>query len=144
MQIIFNVPHAFYPGSSPVADARALDALLGCLINMNLGYLIDNPGTPALYRSGVFYKRTSWWEPIPAVIDRGFGDCKSLASWLIADYRIKRIPCKPQFRWYTNPNGTKDYHILVQTAHGYEDPSKVLGMSDKEVSKFIPNPLTGA
>lgn len=143
MQITFNLPHVFNPDSPSVSNGRALRRLLDCLVNINLDYLVENPNTPALYRSGVIYERTSWWEPIPAVIARGGGDCKSLATWRLAELRNKGIPAKTVFRWNQRADGQKDFHILIMTSKGWEDPSKILGMGKNETQVFVPNPLTG-
>ena len=117
-----------------------LRILLDTLIFINLAYL-ENHAVPSLYDSGVVYGRTTLWEPIPALYARGYGDCKSLSAALIAEYRRKGIDCSPVFRWIRRPNdgyrkGETDYHILVQTARGFEDPSKVLGMGRNENAHF--------
>lgn len=135
MQIIFNIPHAFY-ADSPFADnAVALRALLDCMIELNMGYLKLHRALP-LYQSGVRYDRTTWWEPIPALYARKYGDCKSLATALVAEYRLRGIAAEPVFRFIRKDDGTTDFHILVQTEHGFEDPSKVLGMGKNENARF--------
>lgn len=140
MQITYSLPHVFFPGASPVENARVLRVMLDCLIELNRVYLL-NHAPPALYRSGVVYGRTRVWEPIPALYARGYGDCKSLTAALIAEYRQKGIACSPVFRWIKRAErmGETDYHILVQTEKGFEDPSKVLGMGKDEHSNYVPN-----
>lgn len=141
MQITFNLPHVFNPSSSPLDNAYALRALLDCLINLDLAFLRLHPAPP-LYKAGVRYDRTSWWETIPALYARKFGDCKSLSAALIAQYRRSRIPAEPVFRFVTNTDGSTDYHILVQCPSGFEDPSKVLGMGADENARFYrPNTI---
>lgn len=135
MQIVLNIPFAFAPESNRVANAEALRALLDCMVALNLAYLKTN-AAPALYRSGVVYGRTTVWETIPAVLARGYGDCKSLATWLIAEYRSQGKQANPTFRWNTNPAGGTDFHILVLTDKGFEDPSKVLGMGQDENRRY--------
>lgn len=137
MQITFSLPHVFNAGSTPVDNAYALRALLDCLIDLNRAYLL-NHSAPSLYRSGVVYARTTVWDTIPALYQRGYGDCKSLSAALIAQYRHVGIPCNPTFRFVKNMHGGSDFHILVQTKSGFEDPSKVLGMGKDENSKFFP------
>lgn len=134
--IPFDMHHWFQPDTSPVENAHALRALLDCLIGINLAYLKYHPHTPALYRSGVYYERVDEWMPIPALYHLGYGDCKSLACALIAEYRHKGVACEPAFRWIERPHTpelVRDFHILVETVTGYEDPSKVLGMGKDEV-----------
>lgn len=142
MQITFSLPHVFYPGSSRDEDASALRALLECLIRLNQAYLRVH-AVPGLYQSGVVYGRTEVWDTIPALYERGYGDCKSLTAALVAEYRKKGIIAQPVFRWVQRPNGGgSDYHILVQREAcaecptGFEDPSKVLGMGKNENAHF--------
>ena len=137
MQITYNLPHVFFQGASQVENAQVLRILLDTLINLNLAYL-RNHSVPGLYQSGVVYGRTQIWEPIPALYQRGYGDCKSLTGALIAEYRRQGIACEPVFRWIPSKArpGSTDYHILVQTAKGFEDPSKVLGMGQNENVHF--------
>lgn len=134
MQIEFNLPHVFNPGSNPEENAYALMALLDCLTRLNQAYLMHNVA-PTLYGSGVVYGRTKIWETIPAVMARGYGDCKSLTAWRIAELRAAGVDCNPVFRWNprkSNPD-VLDFHILVQRMDGvFEDPSKVLGMGQNE------------
>ena len=112
------------------------------MVAENMDFMRSHPETPSLYRSGVTYARTLWWEPIPALYARGTGDCKSLATALCAQYRLMGIRCQPVFRWVYNSGGGSDYHILVQTESGWEDPSKILGMGRHENSKFFDNALS--
>jgi hypothetical protein len=129
--------HWFSPDTSPVENAYALRALLDCLVRLNESYLKYHPKTPALYRSGVYYERVDEWLPIPALYQLGYGDCKSLAAALIAEYRAAKIPCEATFRWIVRPHApelVRDFHILVEVENGWEDPSKVLGMGKNEVA----------
>lgn len=144
MQITFSISGAFYPGSDIVQDAQCLKALVGCLVALNVAYLSSEKRmarpVPRLYSSGVRYDRTVWWETIPDLYKRTYGDCKSLTAALCAEYMMRGIPTKPVFRWVEKPNGVKDYHILLALPDGtFEDPSKVLGMPDTEVRRFYQN-----
>jgi hypothetical protein len=140
MLIAFNCGHVFRPDASKVDNALALRALLDCLVDLNVAYLKHHPAL-GLYQSGVFYKRTLEWEPIPALYERGYGDCKSLATALIAQYRLQGIAAEPVFRFMPPFNAGKVdeytlFHILIQTDAGFEDPSKDLGMGWKELEPF--------
>ncbi len=150
MEITFNLPHAFAPDSSKVANAYTLSALLKCMIAINIGYLREHPNTPSLYQSGVRYGRTIVWEPIPALykankaklwgrywapsplgVGLKIGDCKSLASARGAELIISGKNVRPEFRFRDRPDasGNLDFHIVFFTDDGYEDdPSRVLGM----------------
>lgn len=135
MDITFNIPHAFYPGSSHDENADALRILLDGLIRLNLAYLRHH-SVPALYRSGVVYGRTEIWDTLPALYARRFGDCKSLSAALIAEYRMAgRKDVFPCFRFIERPGGGLDYHILVQVGNAFEDPSRILGMGSNENRK---------
>jgi hypothetical protein len=146
MQIIFNLPHVFRPSVSDademqlhVDNAYALRSLLECMVELNIGYMKFH-NCPPLYQSGVRYGRTIWWEPIPALYQRRRGDCKSLATALIAQYRMQGIGADPVFRFVMNGEGGidgTDFHILVQNEDGFEDPSKVLGMGQDENARFF-------
>jgi hypothetical protein len=68
---------------------------------------------------------------------RRYGDCKSLATALCAQYRLAGIWCRPVFRFITRADGNTDYHILVQTESGWEDPSAKLGMGVNENASFF-------
>lgn len=163
MHITFNVPHVFNVRASDVDNARALEAFLGCLVNLNIKHLQLHP-EHELYKSGTRYGRTKLWEPIPALYKRKLGDCKSLTAARIAELRLKGIKCMPVFRFHPRGNGMKDFHILVMfptynealKAHAYgadiqrtdlgayfEDPSKKLGMGTNEVAKFYVDTFGG-
>ena len=136
--VTFDLPHCFDSASDPVSNAVALQALLHCLGAINLIYLQFRPGCIApLYESGVYYERTTVWDSIPALYRRGFGDCKSLTAALVAEYAAQGIKSRPVFRWMVDKGDNQtNYHILVQTNHGFEDPSKVLGMEQNENAYF--------
>lgn len=136
MQITFNLPHVFNPNSTPEENAPVLQAILEALIQINVAYLRRAKNHTPLYQSGVIYGRTYWFEPIPALYERRFGDCKSLSAALIAEYRSQGKEAIPVFRWVTKRDGTRDFHILVQSINGFEDPSKRLGMGDNENRRF--------
>jgi hypothetical protein len=94
-------------------------------------------GVPALYESGVRYRREeakSCWHPISGgcedwlsaweVLRQGFGDCEDLAAWRSADLiaageRARAVPRRTREGW----------HIVVRRGDGsIEDPSRILGM----------------
>lgn len=135
MIIPFSLSYVFHPGASQVDNAYALKTLLECLILLNQNFLRAHPALP-LYQSGVRYGRTVNWDSIPDLYAKGYGDCKSLTAALVAEYRMKHIEAKPVFRWVRGADGVSDYHILVQTAAGFEDPSRVLGMGKDENAYF--------
>jgi hypothetical protein len=110
--------------------------LLDALITLNLAFL-QSYTVPTLYRAGVRYGRTKIWDTIPALYQKGYGDCKSLTAALIAQYRMAGVECEPVFRFVRNRDKSKDFHILVQSYSGFEDPSKVLGMGANENARFF-------
>jgi hypothetical protein len=127
--VIFNFPNILEANSEHTDNAKVIRACLDYLVYVNRMYLARHPHTLPLYNSGVFYKRTQVWDSIPALYARGYGDCKSLASALVAQYLQNGIQAKPVHRSSPRGVGTlSDYHVLVQTLDGFEDPSKVLGM----------------
>jgi hypothetical protein len=137
--------HVFYPGSNKLLNARTLRASMDYLTTLNRIFLEEVSRSGAvplkwrdLYKSGIVYDRTVWWEPIPALVQRGYVDCKSLsAAWIAQAHFFRQQPCRPVFRFVDNDDGSTDYHILVELPNGtFEDPSKVLGMGADEVAKF--------
>lgn len=145
MLISYNMSHAFYPGSDKLVNARTLRASMDYMVTLNRIFLeeLNRRGAVPLkyrdlYQSGIVYDRTVWWEPIPALVTRGYGDCKSLsAAWIAQAQLFRRQASRPVFRFVDNPDGSTDYHILVELPGGtFEDPSKVLGMGADEVAKF--------
>lgn len=85
-------------------------------------------GLPALYRSGVRYRReprgSERWLLPREVRARGFGDCEDLALWRAAELRNAGVPARVKVI-AVRPGL---FHAVVQTPAGIEDPSKRLGM----------------
>jgi hypothetical protein len=134
MKITYDLPHVFNGRASDVHNAQAVKILLDCLVNLNLSYL-SYTTVPPLYSSGVRYRRGKIWLPIPSLYSQGWGDCKSLAAALVAEYRRKGIKAAPVFRFQKRADGSMLYHILVMVPDKngyekqlYEDPSRRLGM----------------
>ena len=142
MNICFRFEHVFNDRSTDVENSYALRALLDCLVAVNIAYLKRNR-VSRLYSAGVKYDRTKLWYPIPELYQRGNGDCKSLTAALVAEYLVQGVKAKPVFRFYPNPGGGYNFHILVMVPekNGYEkklfeDPSRRLGMGRHETSYF--------
>jgi hypothetical protein len=117
---------------------------LQTLVAINLWQLRQKK-YPLLYRSGIFYKTKPpavEWHDIPTLLKLGYGDCKDLAAYRVAEVKhytgIEAKPCiKHKFidypmvdnhgNAYTQP--ILLIHVLVQYPNGrIEDPSKILGM----------------
>jgi hypothetical protein len=140
VNIEFNVPHVFSNRSSRTEDAEVLRVLLESLIAVNRVF-VRHHTVKSLYRSGVVYGRTREWDSIPALMVRGYGDCKSVTAWRIAELREAGITATPVFRFMLRDNGFKDFHILVKIIDKnnktiWEDPSKALGMGQNENAHF--------
>lgn len=125
----------FSPGSKQVDDSVCLKALLYGLAEAN-GIYMQCGCFPELYSSGVFYKRTKVWDSIIGLINRGYGDCKTLTAVRLAEMWRTGYHAVPNFRWERRENGGKNYHILIDSELGYEDPSKILGMGMDENVHF--------
>ena len=103
------------------------------LVRTDLVFLRKHPECPPLAKAGIRYQKEppgqpeTWWS-IPEVIIHGYGDCKKLAAWRVAELRIRDVAalCYP----ITNGNGK--WHIIVAARVGgktvWFDPSKELGM----------------
>jgi hypothetical protein len=137
-QVTFDLPYVFNTDSNPSENATALQALLRCLCEINTYYLRMRPETAPLYHSGVIYDRTTVWDSIPALYGRQYGDCKSLTCALIAEYIVQGIPARPVFRFEPPEmtDGGTNFHILVLSPYGWDDPSKILGMGQNENAYF--------
>lgn len=130
MRISFDLGGVFHPGAADEDNAYVLQALLEALIQADRVYLRRyGKRVPKLYASGVRYGRTQVWDSIPDLLARRYGDCKSLSAMYIAEVRESGKKAVPVFRFARNPaSGQKDFHILVKTDTGIEDPSRKLGM----------------
>lgn len=125
-----------FPGDSPAemaAGERSLKGLLAALVIANIEYLKLHPRTPLLYQSGVRYQSeplsSEEWQDIPTILRQGVGDCEDLASWLVAEYRIRKgIRAKIHIT-HRRSGGMLRYHVVVRLPDGrIEDPSAKLGM----------------
>jgi hypothetical protein len=143
-QVTWHLPDVFNAGSVPVENASSLQALVQCLTDLDKIYLRDEPSTPLLYESGVYYARTEVWDTTPALYyKRRKGDCKSLACTLAAERELglggyDPEECQVVFRFLPHKSGPLHvtYHVLNLTPRGWEDPSKACGMTDNENSYF--------
>jgi hypothetical protein len=140
--VAIQLPHVFLPGSSPEENADVLQVLVESLVAINRIYLRSRKAAnlPKLYASGVRYRRTEDWLPIPVLLYQGYGDCKSLAAMRIAELRESGRVAKVATRFKPmDADGNTMWHILVQTGVGtFEDPSKECGMPESEVSDLGP------
>jgi hypothetical protein len=119
MRVSLNIP----------ATSATLSAALEGLTAVNFCLLKKSRKMPALYSSGVRYKReapgTEEWLTAPQVLAAGTGDCEDLSAWRAAELRLLGIPA----RAVVVRTGAKRYHAVVLLPNGtYEDPSKKLGM----------------
>ena len=106
-----------------VPDLLAL--ALGGFVDLNQRLLQLCPDIPALYASGVRYRRDAKLAAIPTILRRGWGDCKHLAPWRVAELRHAGERAHVRVCW-TAP---KMLHVYVVRADGsIEDPSVFLGM----------------
>lgn len=139
-QVTFDLPSLFNAGSHPLENAEAIQGLLCCLIELNVLFLRMFPNAPKLYDSGIVYDRTDVWDTIPALYGRRYGDCKTLSCALVAERSVAGRRAIPVFRWLPNVDVNSpyhvNYHILVLSEFGWEDPSKVCGMTDNENAHF--------
>ena len=135
----FRIDKAFTPSSSDLQNAAALATLLACLCQLNGIWLLFHPLTPPLYATSVYYQRTEVWDTIPALYQRGYGDCKSLTAVRVPELRRGHIWARPVFRFKELPEGTM-YHILIMFQDGtWEDPSKFLGMEAGQEWEMMPH-----
>lgn len=107
---------------------------LEALILADRFFLYFYPGTPSIYFSGVVYMRDAPgvedWKDIPKILQTGQADCKSVASWRVAELRNQGENATPYISYRIDHNkGFTMYHIAVRRESGFlEDPSRILGM----------------
>lgn len=126
--VVFRIDRAFNTRSSDLQNTIALETLLATLCALNRIWLQCWPGTPPLSATGVYYERTTVWDTIPALLSRGYGDCKSLSAAEVAEFRECGIWCRPVFRFQGPPSAIM-FHILIMFQDGaWKDPSAERGM----------------
>lgn len=112
-------------------------AMVEALAHINANFLELHPEFPRLYESGVRYLtrphpkcRLEEWKNAAAVLKDGFGDCKDLTAWLLAELSVRDgIDAEPYVEWIEKPRGVIDMHIKLRYPDGtLEDPSERLGM----------------
>lgn len=105
----------------PVVLERALEGLVA--VDM---WLLERGLVKPLYRSGVRYKWKlpgNGWDHAAIVQKRGWGDCKDVGAWRIAEQRLHGLDCEP----HVIHTGGTNYHVQMRYADGtIEDPSRVL------------------
>lgn len=118
---------------------EVLGLLLDALILANVRYLQVRPQTPNLYESGVRYltepDNVDEWQDIPDTLARMHGDCEDLASWRVAELKVRGGEPTATHAISVDllPNASgrlvTTFHICVMRANGkIEDPSRRLGM----------------
>lgn len=117
------------------SSPKAIMALLNALVRINICYLRTHGDVPALYKSGVRYRREEKenWQSISALLNSRFGDCEDLACWRVAELIRKGIPSRIELSWKPNYHNSvgrvrREYHVRVRVGNSLEDPSKILGM----------------
>lgn len=141
MVLEYDLDGMFTPGSDAVMDLQTARCFVDnstrlCLIYLtrarDLGYRI-----PRLRQSGVRYAEDRFWRNLPGVYKARLTDCKNLTPIDIAE-RIfyDGVQAQPAFRWFQNPGGIIDYHILTQVGSDFVDTSLELGMNRELAAKF--------
>ncbi len=116
--------HLWNVGAGLPYSEEATQALIDGLTAVNAAWLRHH-SAPPLYSSGVTYRRErgrEHWQAIPEVLKRRTGDCEDLAAWRAAELqaagkkaRAVLIKIRP-----------RQYHVVVETPAGREDPSRRL------------------
>lgn len=130
--VVFGIDDAFHPRALKATNAKALQALLECLVELNIICYDSCPYLPGLYNTPVFYHLMpthAAWETAPTLYRRGHGDCKSLVAARVAEIRRTGGVAIPVFRHVKDGWGTM-FHILILHGDGnWECPSRLLGMN---------------
>lgn len=138
----------------PRTFAQAIQVVLEAHVILNQMYIVGHD-VPPLYTSGVRYQeeplnlakigggptfRVEEFALIPAIIERGWGDCDDLSPWRCAELRVHhKERAKIRVVWREHPT-TKQivYHIVVRRGNGtVEDPNAKLGMPLSRIGAHI-------
>lgn len=140
-------PHFVLRSFSTLSDEAKIPVLLHlleALIAANVAHLLEHPTTPWLYDTNVTYRGRLFrgvvyvaepdmrddWQDIPETIERGEGDCEDLASWRIAELRVRSGEAAIPTIKSAVVGKLTVFHVAVQRPDGQlEDPSRVLGMN---------------
>src|SRR5271155_1932538 len=112
---------------------QILKAMLEALVLANVLYLQHRPNTPPLYAAGVPYvvepPGRDNWQDIPRTLALKEGDCEDLATWRIAELRVRHGEDALPHITAKKIGDFTLFHILVRRGDGsIEDPSRILGM----------------
>jgi hypothetical protein len=122
-----------YRFGSALAKVSIVRHLVEALIESNRIYLSENQA-PSLYNSGVRYRTCEqgcdWddWRDIPEVLRVGYGDCKDLVAWRVAELSLRGEWSEPVIHADIDRFGVPLYHVTLRRRSGIEDPSRLLGM----------------
>ncbi len=121
-----------------------IERLTDALAMVDLAYLRENPKTPKLYdlyqRGRVYYKEmpgqgqdklsTDPWFDIPRLLEVGYGDCKQLVAWRMAELLFdKSVPKISAYVTWKAHGRMIIYHVRMKYPNGLiECPSTILGM----------------
>jgi hypothetical protein len=125
--------------------------VLWTVIDINVRWLLEHPGTTSLYASRLRYNGQAYqlgqedWMDLPSAYrtckepDKcGVGtDCKVLVAIRVAELRAHGENARPYLvrqRQFIKADGSPSwgYHVIVQRGDGsFEDPSTILGMPSK-------------
>lgn len=135
MQPIIVLTELFKTPKDRARSERCLYYMLEAMTLINESYLRANPRTPLLYQSGVRYSqecRDEQWQDIPVTLKRGYADCEDLATYRVAELRVRfgERRAKVFLKHHYSPlRDHYTYHVMVRRANGkIEDPSRRLGM----------------
>ena len=118
-------------------DREASLGALWCLVAVNLWCLRRarrmRRGYPPIYRAVCYEPEPlgqEVWQSIPAMYQRGVGDCEDLTCARVAERIAVGDACRPALKPQRRPNGSILYHVVIENPDGtIEDPSKPLGMN---------------
>jgi len=110
--------------------AALIAEIVSALARVDRLWLAAHPTAPAIYRSGVEYRReprgVEEWQDIPSILARGHGDCEDLSAWRIAELRRLGLDARPVIDAHPRADGGTTYHVRLAVDGTAEDPSLVL------------------
>lgn len=131
-RVTFELSRALSPEVPALEQIAPLQALAEALYVLDLDWYSATPDSPSVLGGAVRYvadsRGTERWLDAGQLLARGYGDCKSIASAVAAEWTIAGIPSRPIV--VPTSEELPDFHVLVEVvATGAKyDPCLTLGM----------------
>lgn len=115
------------------ARERCIEYALNASAQIQQEFLIANPRTPPILKSGIRYRDDTNplrddWKTVPEILANRGGDCDDIIPWRLAELRLQGIPARPMARIQQRSDGLIVFHALIAWGNHTEDTCRLLGM----------------